>query len=76
MAKNGDEIIKLKAIHDYNQSMGGVDRNDGQIGHYKCVQKHISGPQSFSFILLRRQFSIVSLFTTRLEAAKDFLISN
>ena len=35
-----DNIIqKPKVIHDYNQKMGGVDKNDAIIGNYSCIRK-------------------------------------
>ena len=35
-----DNIIqKPKVINDYNQKMGGVDKNDAGIGDYSCIRK-------------------------------------
>ena len=35
-----DNIIqKPKVIDDYNQKMGGVDKNDAIIGNYSCIRK-------------------------------------
>ena len=35
-----DNIIqKPKVINDYNQKMGGVDKNDAVIGDYSCIRK-------------------------------------
>ena len=35
-----DNIIqKPKVIHDYNQKMGRVDKNDAIIGNYSCIRK-------------------------------------
>ena len=35
----GDTIEKLQVIHDYNQKMGGVDKNDAVVGNYSCIRK-------------------------------------
>ena len=34
-----DQIQKPTVIHDYNQKMGGVDKNDAMIGNYSCIRK-------------------------------------
>ena len=33
------DVQKPKVIHDYNQKMGAVDRNDAMIGNYSCIKK-------------------------------------
>lgn len=35
----GDNIEKLHIIHDNNQKMDGVDKNDAVVGNYSCVRK-------------------------------------
>ena len=37
--RNGENVRKLKVIHDYNQKMGGVDKNNAMVGNYRCIQK-------------------------------------
>lgn len=37
--ENGEERNKLHIVHDYNQHMGGVDKNDAIVGNYNCVRK-------------------------------------
>ena len=37
--RKGESIMKPKAIHDCNQKMGGVDKNDAMIGNYSCIRK-------------------------------------
>ena len=32
-------IRKPKVIDDYNQKMGGIDKNDAIIGNYSCIRK-------------------------------------
>ena len=32
-------IQKPKVIDDYNQKMGGIDKNDAIIGNYSCIRK-------------------------------------
>ena len=84
--RNGDEIIRLKAIHDYNQSMGVVDRNDGQIGHYKCIQKtykwstklffHFVEEAIFnSFIIYNKAGGSKRFLDFKLEAINSILLS-
>ena len=34
-----ENVRKLKVIHDYNQKMDGVDKNDGMVGNYSCIRK-------------------------------------
>ena len=33
------DVQKFKVIHDYNQKMGGVHKNDALIGNYSCIRK-------------------------------------
>ena len=37
--RRNDQIQKPTVIHDYNQKMGGVDKNDAMIGNYSCIRK-------------------------------------
>ena len=32
-------IQKPKVIDDYNQKMGGIEKNDAIIGNYSCIRK-------------------------------------
>ena len=36
---SGENIWKWKVIHDYNQKMGGVYKNDTMFGNYSWIQK-------------------------------------
>ena len=33
------DVQKPKVIHNYNQKMGGVNKNDAMIGNYSCIRK-------------------------------------
>ena len=33
------DVQKPKVIHNYNQKMGGVDKNDAMIENYSCIRK-------------------------------------
>ena len=37
--RRNDQIQKPTVIHDYNQKMGGVDKNDAMVGNYSCIRK-------------------------------------
>ena len=37
--RSHSDVQKLKAIHDYNQKMVGVEKNDAMIGNYSCIRK-------------------------------------
>ena len=51
-----DTIIqKPKVIDDYNQNMGGADKNDGIIGNYSCKRKSCKWYIKNFFSLSRRR---------------------
>ena len=78
--------VSNASIHDYNQSMGGVGRNDGQIGHYKCVRKtykwstklffHFVEEAIFnSFIIYNKAGGSKRFLDFKLEAINSILLS-
>ena len=44
-------IQKPKVIADYNQKMGGVDKNGAINGNYSCIRKSYEWISRFFFII-------------------------
>ena len=63
--RKGESIMKPKAIHDYNQNMGGVDKNDAMIGNYSCIRKTYKWYTKVFFIISWRRVFSMPLSSTR-----------
>ena len=37
--RSGENVRKFKVIHDYNQKMGGGEKNDTMVGNYSSIRK-------------------------------------
>ena len=69
--RNGENVRKLKVIHDYNQKMGGVDKNNAMVGNYSCIQKTYKLTTKVFFTFWKKLFLILSCCIERVNGKKS-----
>ena len=47
--RDGTDVLKLIIVNDYNNYMGGVDRNDVMLGNYSSVRKSLKWTSKVSY---------------------------
>ena len=53
---SGENVQKLKVIHDYNHKMGGVDKIDVMVGNCSCIRKTYKWTTEVFFSFFRRSY--------------------
>ena len=71
--RSRENVRKLKAIHDYNQKMGGVDKNHGMVGNYSCIRKTYKWTTKVFFHFLEEAIFNSFLLHSKNNGKKKFL---
>ena len=65
-----DQIKKPTVIHDYNQKMGGVDKNGAMIGNYSCTRKSYKSYTKIFFHFLEKAVYNAFVMYVKVEEGK------
>ena len=74
--RRNDQIQKPTVIHDYNQKMGGIDKNGAMIGNYSCICKSYKWYTKIFSTSWKRQYTMHLLYTTKLKKGRNISSCN
>ena len=71
--RSGENVRRLKVIHDYNQKLGGADKNDAMVGNYSCIRKTYKWTTKIFFYFLEEAVFNLFLLYSKNNGKKEFL---